>query len=185
MEKFSISSILLLIVFSCNGQAIYWEDLPESQKTQIIDFVSSEIVLQHLNGKIKLSDDSLTFVLLNELSNPNDTLLPLYFYLFNKILEKSDGALSEMVVDYCLEFLVKHTEFVFFYFDKYNDEQLMNVYALMIGYELYLKKIRVSNFAYDYNQLKCYINNRVTDKKLQGTIETFWLLVDETIENMN
>lgn len=148
-----------------------------------IQYLHSELVLSYYEGNFELSDDSITMKLLDDLVQAPDSILPLTFYLFNNICESSDGALTEMIIEYCIYYIVEHPDFVFAYFKKHNRE-LMDTYAMLIGYELYFKEEGTSTTPYNYTQLKNHIDASVVDHNLHSTIDAFWRLVDETIENM-
>lgn len=184
--KINLAIILFIALFpvSCTGEGVYWEDLNKAQRSDILNMVDSESVIKFYNGDFILSDDGPTDNLLEELTNPTDTVLPLYFFLFNKIVMESDGALATMVSGFCFDFLVDHTEFVFTYFHKQDDNKLLEVYSLFIGSELYFNEIGVSQLSNDYTQLKTHIDDSITNNQLQQTVKAFWKKVDETIEYM-
>lgn len=175
--------LILIIAISCNAQNQYWEELNESQKAKVLSLVHSELVLSYYEGNFKLSDDNITIKLLDDLIQAPDSIMPLTFYLFNNICESSDGALTEMIIEYCIYYIAEHPEFVFAYFKKHNRE-LMDTYAMLIGYELYLKDKGLSNTTYDYTKLKSHISTTVDDNSLQSIIDAFWSSVDEKISNM-
>lgn len=191
MKSFLIY-LIATIVFSTsvNGQIKYWEDLRCSRKTDIVRACQSKVVKNLYDGDFVLSDDEKTEKLLNELVTSNDTILPLYFYLLNKIIIDSDGALSEMVGEYCIEFLARHPRYVLTYFTKERElsikKPLWRIYAQFVGYELYFKKKGTSELKYNYQSFKeLLIASSSGNKENEETFRIFWQLVDETMENMN
>ncbi|WP_372933391.1 hypothetical protein [Mariniphaga sediminis] len=191
MKSFLISLIATIVFsISVNGQTKFWEDLSCSQKTDIVRVCQSESVKKFYDGDFVLSDDEKTEKLLNELVTSNDTILPLSFYLFNKISIESDGALSEMAGEYYIEFLARHPKYILSYFTKERElsinKPLWRNYAQSVGYELYFKKKGTSDIKYNYQSFKeILIASSKGNKENEETFRIFWQLVDETIKNMD
>jgi len=191
MKSFLIY-LIATVVFSTsvNGQIKFWEDLSCSRKADVVRACQSEEVKKLYDGDFVLSDDEKTEKLLNELVTSNDTILPLSFYLFNKIIGESDGALSEMVGEYCIEFLARHPRYILTYFTKERElsikKPLGRIYAQFAGYELYFKEKGTSDLKYNYQSLKeLLIASSSSNKENEETFRNFWQLVDETMKNMN
>lgn len=179
---------IILFSISSSGQTKYWEDLSCSQKTEILENCKSVAIKRFYEGHFKPTDDEKTLHLLNELVSSNDTVMPLSFYLFNKICTKSDGALSEMVEEFCVKFLANHPQYVLTYFTK---ERLLNTnhnvigtYAMFVGIELYMKRKGISKFKYNYQEFKgILLSASKGNKENEETFKVFWQLVDKTIQN--
>lgn len=62
----------------------------------------------YYSGEICASDDSITFKILDQLSASNKDEQPFYLYVFNSILNASDGALAEVMGGYCIDFMKTH-----------------------------------------------------------------------------
>jgi len=191
MKIFLIVAVIsILLSASCKGQKKYWSDLTDSQKTEIVNACHSESIKMFYTGKLILTDDDKTDKLLKDLVFSDNSILPLSFYLFNRICEKSDGSLAEMVSGYCIEYLAKHPEYILTYFTK---ERLSNVrkpiwrtYALFIGSELYFKKIGTSDLKYDYNSYKKLLEKAaMQNSENKKTLMIFWQSVDKTFKNMD
>lgn len=56
------------------------------------------------DGKIKASDDSITFSLIDSLNTKSRSTRPFYILLVSRIIEKADGGLAEMVLPSCANF---------------------------------------------------------------------------------
>jgi hypothetical protein len=181
-------TIIILFSTSSNGQMKYWEDLSCSQKSVILESCKSFRMKTFYEGEFVPTDDDKTLQLLNEIVSSNDTVLPLSFYLINKICAKSDGALSEMVGEFCAKFLADHPLYILTYFTK---ERLLNInqniietYAMFVGIELYMKKKGISNFKYNYQSFKeALLSASKGNKENEETFKVFWQLVDKTIQN--
>lgn len=179
---------IILFCISSNGQTKYWEDLSCSQKSDILRNCKSVRMKTFYEGNFVPTDDDKTLQLLNELVSSNDTVMPLSFYLFNKICAKSDGALSEIVGDYCAKFLADHPQYILTYFTK---ERLLNInqniietYAMFVGIELYMQRKGISKFKYNYQSFKELLLSATKDnKENEETFKFFWQLVDKTIQN--
>jgi len=167
-----------------NGKKKYWEELNDTQKSEILKVCKSEPVTKFYKGDFIVTDNDETFQLIEELTKPTDALLPLYFYLFNKICYMSDGALSEMVGRYSFDVIAKHPVYVFQFFKINDNRELLKKYAMMIGYELYFKEKGTSSISYDYKSLKKRLAEMCEKKELDDVLKSFWLEVDKIIERM-
>jgi hypothetical protein len=190
--KTFILGLTITTIFSVSsyGQYKYWEDLNCTQKTEILENCKSDPMKKFYEGKFVPTDDDKTWKLLSEIVSSSDTILPLSFYLFNKISTKSDGALAEMVEEFCAEFLAKHPQYILTYFSKERllkaKKPVIENYAMFVGYELYLKKKGISDFKYSYQSYKELLDIASKGSKENEEIfKVFWQLVDETIKNMN
>ena len=191
MKSFLISLIVIIVFsISANGQIKFWEDLNCSQQTDIIRSCRSEALKKLYIGDFVLSDNEKTEKLLNELVTANDTILSLSFYLFNKISIESDGALSEMIGEYSIEFLARHPKYILSYFTRERElssnKPLWINYAQSVGYELYFKNKGTSDLKYSYPIFKeILIASSKGNKENEETFIIFWQLVDEVIKNMD
>jgi len=61
----------------------------------------------YYQGQFKLYDNSETFAFLDSVLTLNNETSPFYFYIFNSVLNQSDGALSEYVTGICLKYFEK------------------------------------------------------------------------------
>jgi hypothetical protein len=133
----------------------YWNDIKEENKESILN---SETIyddaLKYYKGEFNILDNERTLKLLDTLTSLEQNLKPLYFYLFNKICYKSDGALAGVIGKYCQKILLNDPQYVFGYFKK--DKRLFNKYTDLLGYELYFKNKGTSSIKYnikDFNKI--------------------------------
>jgi len=63
----------------------------------------------YVQGKFSASDDTLTFAILDSAATDNMETRDFYLFVFHKIMDKSDGALSEAVAWGCANYFTKHT----------------------------------------------------------------------------
>jgi hypothetical protein len=190
--KVFILFLITIILFSISsyGQMKYWEDLSCSQKSEVLANCNSVSIKRFYEGKFIPTDDDKTRKLLDELVSSNDSILPLSFYLFNKICVKSDGALAEMIGKYCAEFLVKSSKYLLTYFSKERklkvNKPIWKEYARSIGCELYFKIDGTSVLKYSYERFKeILVSASKGNPENEETFKVFWQLVDETIKNMD
>jgi len=93
----------------------------------------------YYQGQFKLYDNSETFAILDSVLTINDETRPFYFYIFNSILNQSDGALSEYVAGICLKYFEKlPCEFINYY---KNEDYIVSKskWTGYIGFQLYSK----------------------------------------------
>ena len=112
-------------------------------------------------------------------------MFPLYFKLFNQIVKQGDGALIEMMGDYCFKIIYNYPTDVFTFF-KDNTEYL-DKYALIIGYEFYFKEQGTSGLPMTYSDFYSYLRGKLNkkDKMIKQTLNEFDGKVKEVIRNMN
>lgn len=140
--------IFLFFVFVQTNQVIsqirYWEDLSMDEQHIILnDSGTYSGAVDFYNNKFIASDDSLTENLLDTILGM-ETFNPLYFYDFNKIVKKSDGALSERMVDYCYLMVIYHTNEFMGYLTKdrllKESKHYCSSYANLIGWGIQVNK---------------------------------------------
>lgn len=169
----------------------YWEDMNASEQAEVISNPKIDtLVINYYEGKIEVTDDEKTFELLETLSRPDSQVLPLYYYLFNKICLKSDGALSEVLGVYCAYMILYNPEYVINHFtitrkNTKNDKCLYEVYAELIGYEMYFKEERHSDLTYNFRQFKEILNEHVKNSEYKNTLELLYGKISETIQSMS
>jgi len=182
---------IILFCISSNEQMKYWEDFNCKQKEDMLNVCKSELIKNLYSKKFILSSDNDNIhKLLKELVTSSDTILPLSFYLFNKICIKSDGALAEIVGKYCVELFVRHPRYIMTYFTKEKTSNikkpLIKVYAMFVGSELYFERKGTSDLKYNYQSFKeILLSASKGNKENEETFKVFWQLVDETIQNMD
>ena len=134
--------------------------------------------------KFTASDDSLTFNLLDTLTSRNDHFFPFFFSIFNGILIKSDGALSEVMGDYCFRIVSNYPNeiFVFFHYNKEYQKQ----YTSFLGEEFYFKQLGTSDLAMTYLQFYSYLKKKLNlkQKRMKMTFDEFDIQIKESIKNM-
>lgn len=162
--KMRIAFVIVLIIssqsilYSQNKNLKYWDDLSGAQKHAILNDLSSDISLLY-KKKIKVGDNKKTTDLLDTLSSFNQKNAPLYFFLFNEICLKSDGAFGELLGRYYLKIILNDPEYVFNYLSK-NEEALIR-YAEGLGYEFYFKEEETSSLPLNYNDFKREFNEKM------------------------
>lgn len=141
MYKYKVF-ILSLVAFFCvlcnlkanqSNNCIYWEDLSQNQQEEILK--SNKVYCDALlfyQGKIKVGDDKRTMDLLKILvsTSSTDILAPFYFYLFNQVCIKADGALSEALGSYCQKRILNSPVYVINYFVK-NEVVLKKICSVL------------------------------------------------------
>jgi hypothetical protein len=194
-----LTFIISLVVLSCtqnngnrinnslaNTNYIYWEEMNNSQKDDIIN--SNEIYKQAIalyNGKMKVSDDKQSICLLDTLTSINKDFesTPFYFYLFNQICSTADGAVSEILGEYCLKIVLNLPDYVFNYFIK--NVSISKKYAEYLGYEFYFKEDGTSTLEYNYAEFKNLLSNKIGNKKeYELVLKQFYDEIEKSMKNM-
>jgi hypothetical protein len=190
--KAIILALVSILVFSTSsdGQMKYWEDLNSSQKSEMLGNCKSVAIKRFYEGKLTPTDDEKTDELLKIIVASSDSILPLSFYLMNKIVAYSDGALAEMVAGYSVDYLATFPQFAMTYFSKERiskvKKPIFKTYAMFAGSELYFKIKGTSDLKYNYKNFKeILLSASKGNKDNEETFKVFWKLVDETIKSMD
>jgi hypothetical protein len=141
---------------------IYWEQVSDSVKNETI--ASSEVDINAVNyykENFQFTDDERSLRLLKVLiSEPeNENIKALYFYLFNRICIRGDGAATEGLGNSCQKIMINDPVYVLNYFSSHNI--IMKSYAELLGYELYCKEKKISDIKYNFNDFKKIINDKL------------------------
>jgi len=188
MRNRIICTILVLNSFiACNtfSQYTYWEDLSKDEQHNMLlnKDVNKLIYTAYAKNYDMLSDkDNLAETIISILlHNKNGEIEPLYFYLFNKACYVSDAGLSESIEYPCLDMTLRNTQYLFEYFTrqiKKNENKLLNIYASLIGYDLFYL---YPTLRYKERLLK--ISGTFTPEQ-KTTINIFLKKIDLTIKDL-
>lgn len=89
-----------------------------------------------LSDSVAPTDNKITFILLDTISKCNENELSFFLKVFENIMNKSDGALSEVVGQYTLQFINKRPEIFARHIGNSSKETIQN-WAKFSIYELY------------------------------------------------
>lgn len=136
--------IAMLFLASCETrEVIYWEDLTEKQQFSFLNSKRVNADLKSLYDDISLaSDNEWTFQLLDYLSSyqlgqsSKSSMQDAFnFELFSRILEYSDGALSEVMGEYTMNLVLGSPVYVLTYIKTHP--QLCERFVYSIASEIY------------------------------------------------
>ena len=192
--------ILSSVFFSCTPHSgtcinrslsdttfVYWENLTENQRNVILNSENvSKEAIEFYKGKLKIGDNGQTTALLNKLTSASnkDEMAPFYFFLFNQVCIKADGALSEMLGDYCQKIVLSSPAYVVNYFSR--NESILKKYAQYLGYELYFKEEGTSTIKYSYSDFKKILSEKLTNtEQYKDVITLFYNEIDRAMKNMD
>jgi hypothetical protein len=183
--------MLLILVCGSNitiSQSIYWEHLTDTEQNEFLKNTSvSTIAIDYFKGKFKASDDSLTFELLDTITN-NKEYNPLYFYIFNEISMGADGALAEVIPTYCYQLFVKYPKEVIGYFTierlQYADFLRSNRYAKILGWGFKNYGFVGEESKSNYKDFKNFLMSQLADvnNEDQKSLKTFFKEIEKIIE---
>lgn len=167
--------------------SVYWEQLSDSVKNATI--ASNEVSIDavaYYKGNLKITDNERSFRLFDILTSEptNKNIRAFYFYLFNTICTKSDGAISEVLGDNCQKVLINNPVYVLSYFSSHDS--IMNIYARLLGSELYFKQEGTSRIMYNFNDFKKLINDKLgANANLQKIFNDLNSEIEKIMKNMN
>lgn len=146
-------AILILLPFLSYGQKIPRENDPKLRncctnvtKTDSLNGKAISYYLNHknidrysklfYNGEFAIYDNDEFFSLMDSLLTHNNDTRPFYLFNFNRILDKSDGCISEIASEYCLRYIEKYPcDFLKAYYDKHY-QTYRQQWADFIGFSL-------------------------------------------------
>lgn len=187
---FSLSTCFIVNVVNAQCRkinSVYWEQINDSIKKETI--ASKEMnadVVNYYNKNFNISDDEKLPLLLKILTSEpkNRNIKALYFYLFNKICMKADGATADGLGNYCQKVIINDPVYALSYFSSHN--LIMKTYAHLLGYEFYFKEIKMSSLQYDFNDFKKLINDKIANSiNLQKTFNDFSSEIEKIMKNMD
>ncbi len=171
----------------CNPNNAYWEQLSDDVKKETITSLKVDAnVVNYYKGELKFTDDEKSSRLLDTLTSEskNGNAKALYFYIFNDICAKSDGAISEILGKYCQKIMLNDPLYVLNYFSTHNS--IMKTQAQLLGSELYFKEKGLSDIKYDFNSFKKLVNEKIKDDTiLKETFNDYNIEIEKTMKNMD
>jgi hypothetical protein len=136
-----------------------------------------------LDGSFTPTDDPATFRLMDSLQANTKESRRFYFSVFNKIMDRADGALGEAIGDYTLTYVEQFpAEFIEFSKDFTNER--METWASNVGIELSLSANDPKEGYANYDDLvtrNCKGCNKQTQQRLQQFNKMVWRTVKENI----
>ena len=165
--------LILILVYSLfqlgspSNNPIYWENLTAEERETVLSLKQvSPLVSDYYFGQITATDDDLTERLLDVLTTKqeNNGVRALHFFLFNKILMSSDGALSEMLSPYAFKMVCEDPEYNLSFLRR--DKSLEECYISSIGFELYLDRDNPAFKDLSMETLKSSILKKTSNDKL-------------------
>ena len=135
-------------LYSCSSNNdIYWEEIKDINKETVLG--SSQIshdAKMAYKGTFMFSDNEETEKLLDELTTiSKDAQINAFrFFLLNRILASSDGALMELCDEYAYSYMKRNTNYVLNYI-AHNDT-ICQLYVNCISAELYFEELNIEDF---------------------------------------
>ena len=132
------------IVENKEQENIYWEDVAKSKQDSILGIVDADILAIY-QGKTKITDNDKSFEILDKLCAKEVGIKrALYFLLFNQIMRKADGAVAEVMGEYCMRNIENNADFIIQYLA--NHESYCHLYAEHIAIELHMSNTPLNEY---------------------------------------
>lgn len=116
--------LLLISLIVSPDSFLYWEDMTEKQQQEVLKSSHvAKIVKEYVASPWEVSDDEKSFSLLTELTSDckDPNISALYFFQFNSILTKADGALGEVMPDHVMLLVDRKPEYIFKYLQSHKE----------------------------------------------------------------
>jgi hypothetical protein len=182
-----ITGFFCVLIFSINtfSQVMYWEDLTEYSRKEILNAPGTFMpAVDFYKGKLIPNDDSLTFLLLDTITGAGN-FNQLYFYEFNEILKKSDGALAEAMGEYCGNMLYNYPNETFNYIINdtliKRENSLLKLYTDFMGWEFGISGyvlIGDPEFKIDIKQFEKYLKKNIL-QNTEAKLKNFKLFIEK------
>lgn len=186
--------IILFLPLICFGQKVPKENDPKlrgcctnKERTDSLNGKPISYYLNHknidkysklfYNGEFAMYDTDEFFSLMDSVLTKNNDTRPFYFYIFNRILDISDGCISDVASEYCKKYVEKYPCEFLTNCNNRNYATPKNTWAELIGFTFdnrlqcdnWLRKIdkRIPSSCQQQNQwlkLKPIIRNSINDK---------------------
>lgn len=167
MKFFLLLIHSLLLLGNQPNNPVYWDDLSAKERETVLSLKQvSPIVSDYYLERFTATDDDLTERLLDVLTTKqeNNGVRALHFFLFNKILMSSDGALSEMLGPYAFKMVCEAPEYVLSFLR--GDKSLEERYVSFIGLELYFDQDNPASKGLSMETLKSSFLKKTSNDKL-------------------
>lgn len=181
--------IFLLLISTILFYPLYGQELGVLDSIQLENFLENpklnEVVKNYYWGRINISDNIETFSLLDTITEQNDMFFPIYFHTLNEIIKMSDGAVAEILGDYCYKMLCNNPGEAFDYLIK--DRTMLLKYARYLGYEFSFAKDNISSNEIYLKELKTKLEMSLdlSKNKVKNTLDEFMKEIEITITEMN
>lgn len=120
----------------------FWEQYSDAEKYHIIKSGAIEASIVGIyDDSFEIGDNEETFKILDYLSeykygiHTDGIVDAFYIHCFSKILRKADGALSEVMGDYCMRILKKSSNYAILYLRAH--EEIRDAFIMHIGFDVY------------------------------------------------
>jgi len=125
-------TIFLFLAFKVHGQSLL--DIKFYLDNQQVSKTAKDFYY----GKFKATDNTKTFSIIDSLKTKNNLARPFYIFLVSKIINKADGALSELLGAGCKDFVELHPDFLIDFLDSKStlvDKRFFDNWAQLIAGE--------------------------------------------------
>ena len=133
------------------------------------------------NKKFKAADNDRTFSIFDSLNTKNSATRPFYIFLCSKIMEKSDGALSEFAGLAAKSFVEEHPRTFMEFFKRPNNlldtEKYFKIWAEQVAGEIAIECENKENDCLVSTIKKMKLNNNRTDQRSNYQIDQFASLI--------
>jgi hypothetical protein len=164
----------------------YLHNLDTSGLTKYLKYPNVDtLILSYCNRRLSITDNNETIEFLEMISQKNDKFFPLYFRIFNNIIENSDGAVSELMGPYCFRFVVNYPNEVLKHFMTNRED--LKLYSMFLGAEFNFKEYGSSNLKMDFEEFKKSISQKVdlANIEIKTITDIFYSKIDSTKKTMN
>ena len=131
--------------------------------------------------KFKAADNERTFSIFDSLNTKNNATRPFYIFLCSKIMEKSDGALSEFTGLAAKAFVEKHPSIFIEFFKRPNNllttEKYLKIWAEQVAGEIAIECESKEKACLVSTIKKMKLNIKGTDQSVKNKIDQFGNLI--------
>jgi hypothetical protein len=122
-------------------------------------------VISYCRGNFHIDPDKRTLKFLEMISTKKDKYFPLYFAVFNKILNNSDGAIGELMGPYCYNFVITHPNEVLEHF--LTNKKDLYLSTMFLGAEFYFKSRNTTFIKLNFGEFKEYLDEKLDSNNIE------------------
>ena len=142
-------------------------------------------VISYCRGDFHIAPDKRTLKFLEMISTKKDKYFPIYFAVFNNILNNSDGAISEIMGPYCFNFVITYPNEVLKHF--ITDKKDLYLYTMFLGAEFYFKSRNITDIKLNFGEFKKYLDEKLDSNNIEirNISHIFYTKIDSMMKEMD
>jgi hypothetical protein len=180
MSKISAVILFFGLLGSC-----YAQNENDSLRSSLSQYYLTDLNLRDvanliISDSVRPMDNYVTFNILDSISSESKQTRDFFYPAYQNILNKSDGALSEVMGIYSLKFIKNYPSEFFSKYVNCEKKKCQNEFEIILDYVQYEFEMSNSSRA-DFTALKKELKKCILDKKLKDITELFLNYIEDKL----